>query len=336
MYYVGLDVHWQQSTFCVLDENGKKLSSRTVQGSWDKLLMALGVVKKPFAICFEASTGYGYLFEKLSLMAAKVTVAHPGQLRLIFRSKRKSDRVDAEKLAKLLYLDEVPPVYVPSAQVRSWRGLIEHRTGLLFERTRGKNELRALLRSHGLAAPKGLWTARGLAWLRERAFPCAFDAVRRDTLLERITSLNGMIKRVEVELAKVADGHPGVQLLMTIPGVGIRTAEAVMAYIDKPERFHSVKAVGDYFGMVPCLDASAGKERFGHITREGPATVRRLLVEAAWQAIRRDAGIKARFERMMHADPDRKKIAVVAVAHYLLRVMLAMLKTGEVWRGAAA
>ena len=174
MYYVGLDVHWQQSTFCVLDENGKKLSSRTVHGSWDKLLMALGVVKKPFAICFEASTGYGYLFEKLSLMAAKVTVAHPGQLRLIFRSKRKSDRVDAEKLAKLLYLDEVPPVYVPSAQVRSWRGLIEHRTGLLFERTRGKNELRALLRSHGLAAPKGLWTARGLAWLRERAFPCAF------------------------------------------------------------------------------------------------------------------------------------------------------------------
>ena len=336
MRYVGLDVHWKQSTFCELDENGKKLSSRTVHGSWDKVLMALSVVKKPFAICFEASTGYGYLFEKLSVLAERVTVAHPGQLRIIFKAKKKSDRVDAEKLAKLLYLDEVPAVYVPAVEVRAWRGLIEHRSGLLFERTRSKNELRALLRGHGLAAPKGLWTARGMAWLRELTFSCAFDAVRRDTLLERVTSLSRMIKMVEVELAKVSDGHAGVQLLMTIPGVGIRTAEAVMAYVDNPARFHSNKAIGDYFGIVPCQDASAGKSRFGHITREGPATVRRLVTEAAWQAVRRNAGVRARFERVMHGQAERKKIAIVAVAHYLLRVMLAMLKSGEVWREEAA
>lgn len=336
MYYVGLDVHWKQSTFCVLDENGKKLTSRTVHGSWDKLLMALSVVKKPFAICFEASTGYGYLFEKLRALAERVTVAHPGQLRIIFKSKKKNDRVDAEKLAKLLYLDEVPPVYVPSAEVRAWRGLIEHRTGLLFERTRSKNELRALLRGHGLVAPKGLWTLKGLAWLRELAFPCAFDAVRRDTLLERITSLNRMLKMVEAELAKVSDGHAGVQLLMTIPGVGIRTAEAVMAYVDDPARFHGNKAIGAYFGLVPCQDSSAGKNRFGHITQEGPATVRRLVTEAAWQAVRRNGKIRARFERIMHGQAERKKIAIVAVGHYLLRVMLSMLKSGEVWREEAA
>jgi len=336
MYHVGLDVHWKQSTFCVLDENGKKLASRTVHGSWDKLLEALSIVKKPFAICFEASTGYGYLFEKLSAMAERVMVAHPGKLRLIFKAKKKNDRVDAEKLAKLLYLDAVPPVYVPSAEVRAWRGLIEHRNGLLFERTRSKNELRALLRGQGLMAPKGLWTLKGLAWLRDLALPCAFDAVRRDTLLERITSLNRMLKLVEVELARVSDGHAGVQLLMTIPGVGVRTAEAVMAYVDNPARFHSNKAIGDYFGIVPCQDSSAGKNRLGHITQEGPATVRRLVTEAAWQAVRRNAKIRARFERVMHGKEERKKIAVVAVAHYLLRVMLAMLKSGEVWRETAA
>ncbi len=73
-------------------------------------------------------------------------MAHPGQLRLIFRSRRKNDRVDATKLAKLLFLDEGPPVHVPSADVRAWRGMIEFRSKLVGERTRVKNRLRALLR----------------------------------------------------------------------------------------------------------------------------------------------------------------------------------------------
>ena len=87
------------------------------------MLKELESLEEPFAICFEASTGYGFLFEQLSRIARQVVVAHPGQLRLIFRSKRKNDRVDAEKLAKLLFLDEVPPIHVPRLEVRSWRRL---------------------------------------------------------------------------------------------------------------------------------------------------------------------------------------------------------------------
>jgi transposase len=336
MKCVGLDVHTRQSTFCVLDENGKKLGTRTIVGGWDKLLLALSQVKGPFSICFEASTGYGYLHERLSRMAAKVIVAHPGQLRLIFRSKRKNDRVDAEKLAKLLYLDEVPPVYVPSLHVRSWRSMIEHRQKLLQERTRAKNQVRALLRGHARAAPRGLWTKQGTAWLMRQAFPTSLDALQRDLLSERIGSLNGMLKRVEAELAKVAGQHPGIALVRTIPGVGLRTAEAVLAYLDDPSRFRSTKSVGSYFGVVPCQDQSAQKERLGHITRQGPATVRKLLTEAAWVAIRRSPTVRAYFERIHQGDPDRKKIAVTATAHYLLRVMHAMLRTGEVWRREAA
>ncbi len=336
MIYVGLDVHMRQSTFCILDENGKKLCTGTILGAWDKLLSELNQVKRPFSICFEASTGYGYLHERLSRMAAKVIVAHPGQLRLIFRSKRKNDRVDAEKLAKLLYLDEVPPVYVPSVDVRGWRSMIEHRQGLLQERTRAKNQVRALLRGQAMAAPRGLWTKKGIEWLRGQEFTTSLDALQRDILCERIESINGMLKRVEKELAMVANTHPGIALLRTIPGVGMRTAEAVIAYIDDPHRFHSNHAVGSYFGFAPCQDQSADKAHFGHINRQGPATVRKLLTEAAWVAIRRSPTVKAYFERIQKGDPDRKKIALTATAHYLIRVMHAMLRTGEVWRSQAA
>ena len=162
MRYVGLDVHQLQSTICMLDKNGKRIRRQTIRGRWDVVIAELRKIKKPFAICFEASTGYGYLFERLSRIAKRVLVAHPGQLRLIFRSKRKNDRVDAEKLAKLLYLDAVPAVYVPSVDIRAWRSMIEHRHKLIAERTRAKNTIRALLRTHGIASPRYLWTPANL------------------------------------------------------------------------------------------------------------------------------------------------------------------------------
>jgi len=332
MQYVGLDVHAKESTFCVLDEHGKKLKTRRVRGHWDKVLLQLVMVKGPFAVCFEASTGYGYLYERLSRIAKRVVVAHPGHLRLIFRSKKKNDRVDAEKLAKLLFLDEVPPVYVPSMDVRSWRRMIEYRHGLVGERTRLKNRLRALLRTRGIVAPKGLWFKAGVAWLKGLDFETDLDNLQRDILVDELEAFNQRIVRVETPLNATAQGHPGVQLLMTIPGVGVRTAEAMMAYVDDPERFSDASKLSSYFGLVPSQDQSASINRLGRITREGPRTVRKLLVEAAWQGIRRSKRIRAYYERMRHGDPERKKIAIVATAHYLVRVMHAMLRTGEVWR----
>ena len=336
MQYVGMDVHWRQTTICILDENGRRVKTFNIRGAWQKVLEELGRIEGPWAVCFEASCGYGWLYERLKRMAQKVVVAHPGQLRLIFRSKRKSDRVDAEKLAKLLYLDEVPPVYVPSVQVRSWRAIIEHRQKLLQERVRTKNQLRALLRTHALVAPRGLWTKRGLAWIEAQELPTSMDRLQRDILLERLGSLQELMRRVEEALGEIAQSQAGVNLLMDIPGVGIRTAEAVMAYVDDPHRFHSIESIGSYFGLVPCQDQSAGKNRLGHLTRQGPATVRKLLTEATWQAIRRSKTIRDYFERIRQGHPERKRIALVATAHYLLRVMLAMLRTGEVWRADAA
>jgi transposase len=308
----------------------------TVCGAWDKVIGELGMIKCDFAVCYEASTGYGYIYDRLIGMARKVVVAHPGQLRLIFKSKRKNDRADAEKLAKLLYLDEVPAVYVPSVDVRSWRAMIEHRQTLLQERVRVKNAVRALLRSHGVVKDRGIWTKAGLAELQRQGFPTEMDALRRDIYLERLRSISVMMGRVERGLQEVAGRHGGVRLLMDIPGVGIRTSEAVTAYVDDVRRFARVKAAGSYFGLVPCQDQSAEKNRLGHITRQGPATVRKLLAEAAWQGIRRSAHLREYFERVQQGNPERKKIALVATAHHLLRVMVAMLRTGEAWRYPAA
>jgi transposase len=335
MLYVGLDVHQKRSSICILDDNGKTVKQELVRGPWPQVIDRLrSIAQQPISVCYEASCGYGHLYDRIAPLASQVAVAHPGQLRLIFKSKRKHDRVDAAKLAKLLYLDAVPRVHVPSIDVRSWRKLIEFRQKLLGTRVAAKNQIRAVLRGNGIAAPRGLWTRKAMRWLSGGLNLPAGEKLTLEMALEEIAGLTAKIKRVEQELARIAARHPGVTLLQTIPGVGIRTAEAFCAYVDDVKRFARNRQVGSYFGLVPCLDSSAGRDRFGHITREGPATVRKLLCEAAWSCVRHNPKLRSFFQQVMNGDADRKKIALVATAHRLCRIMAAMLRSGEVWRRA--
>ncbi len=335
MRYIGLDVHYGSSTYCVLDENGREVKCETIRGHWPKVLERLRRIEGAWTICFEATCGYGYLYRELSRMARRVVVAHPGQLRLIFRAKRKNDRIDARKLAKLLYLDEVPEAYVPGEEVQSWRELIEHRRRMVDRQTTCKNAIRSLLRAHGKIAAKGLWTNKGLAWLRQEPMPTAAAHLKRDLLLDELTEAKRRVRTVTQALDAIGRSHPAVLLLRTIPGVGIRTAETVAAYLDNARRFARNSQVGAYFGLVPCQDASAGVNRLGHITRQGPSTARKYLVEAAWQGVYRSPTIRAYFERVLHGRPERRKIALVATAHYLLRCMHALLVQGQAWHEAA-
>jgi transposase len=333
MYYVGLDVHAKRSSICILDADGKLVKRLEVKGAWARLFEEVDrSVPRPFAVCYEASCGYGHLHDQLAKRAERVSVAHPGQLRLIFRAKRKNDRVDCTKLAKLLYLDEVPQVHVPNLDVRAWRGLINYRRRLVGRRAAVKTQIRALLRGLGMVASvRNLWTTKGIEWLRGQAMTSA-DGLRREVMLDELAQAEAKVLKVERELNRIATGHPGVALLMTVPGVGPRTAEAFVAHVDDVKRFGRVGQVGAYFGLVPCQDASADRNRLGHITKDGPAGARWLLAEAAWQGRRRSPTIGAYFARVMRNDPDRKKIALVATAHHLVLVMTAMLRSGEAWR----
>jgi transposase len=333
MLYVGLDLHSKQITVCILDHTGQVQQRCQVQ-QVNQLMSLLQALPAPFEVCFEASTGYGRFFELLSTIAVRVVVAHPGLLKLIYRSKKKSDRRDAENLAKLLLLRAAPGVHVPSAQVRAWREDITFRSRFVEKRTCVKNSLRMLLRTAGIDVPErlNLWTRKGLAWLKTVPFELSPHHRRRNMLLSELEQLTTHLACIEHDLEQCSRDHVSVQLLRSIPGVGLRTAEAVVAFLDDPHRFANAKRVGAYFGLVPCQDQSASRNRLGHITRDGSATVRRLLTEAAWQAIRRSPTVRLFYKRLKRDDPKRNKIALVGTAHFLVRVMWAMLRDGSVWK----
>ena len=117
--------------------------------------------------------------------------------------------------------------------------------------------------------------------------------------------------------------------MQTMPGIGPRTAEAVLAYTDEVERFGRGKEYCAYFGMTPKLDESGSTRRLGHISKQGPSVVRWLIVEGAWRAIRKSPSLSAFYERVMHGQNKRKKVAIVATARKMLSIMRAMQMTGE-------
>ena len=333
MWSVGIDAHHRLYVVCILDESGRLVKELRVQGHPKELVAALAGLDQPFRVAFEASTGYGLLRDLLRQVASEVLVAHPGKLRLIFQGKRKNDRIDAHKIARLLLLNEIPRVHVPELEVRELRALVEHRMRLVNKRTGAKNALRATLRAQGLDAPRGrgLWTKAGREWLGALPFESSLTALKRDQLLEEVEHFDRTIAAVTKQLDTLAAKDPRITLLRTIPGVGPRTSEAFLVYVDQPGRFRRGAQAGAYFGLVPCLDESAGKVRYGHITREGPATVRRLLVEAAWRGKTLSPSLGSLYERVRGGRKDRKAQAIVAVARHLAEVMLVMLKTETEW-----
>jgi len=254
-------------------------------------------------------------------------------------AKRKTDRDDALRLAQLYALGQLPEVVVPAKPVCEWRALIAHRQALVGLRVAAQNRVRAVLVGQGLPAPRGAkaWTATGLAGIAQFARPlaeCGSDELWRgilDSALTAYRQAEELAAAAEDKLDELGRADRRVQLLDTVPGLGPRTAEAVVAHLDDPGRFKSGKQVASYGGLVPRQYKSGEDDRRGRITKRGPAVLRKLLVQCAWAMLRYNRWARAVFERLSRGKARRKQ-AVVALARKVLVRCWAMLRDGVPWR----
>jgi transposase len=140
-----------------------------------------------------------------------------------------------------------------------------------------------------------------------------------------------LVAAAEAKRDELGQASPRVQLLDTVPGLGPRTAEAVVAHLDDPKRFKTGNQVGAYGGLVPRQFQSGEDDRRGRITRRGPAVLRKLLVQCAWAMLRYNRWARAVFERLSRGKAWRKP-AVVALARKVLVRCWAMLRDNQPWR----
>ena len=204
--------------------------------------------------------------------------------------------------------------------MREWRALIAHRQALVTQRVAAQNRIRAILVGQGLPAPRGAraWTAAGLAGIAQFARPlaeCGPDELWRGMLDPALTAYRQageLVAVAEARLDALGKADRRVQLLDTVPGLGPRTAEAVVAHLDDPRRFKSGKQVAAYGGLVPRQYQSGEDDRRGRITKRGPAVLRKLLVQCAWAMLRYNRWARAVFDRLSRGKARRKQ-AVVAL-----------------------
>jgi transposase len=338
--YIGFDIDSNKTVACVV-QNGKKDLYATIGsdiGSMRKFLQQQKHNSGKVHLTFEISGQAGFIYDSLIDSVDTVTVSNPSKMTWIYRTGKKNDRIDARKMAVLLSIGEVPAVYMPSKEVRQWRETILHRKKIVTKIVQVKNRIRATFKSQGYSKPleKGRWWKNAnRLWMKnicqQSIGVCDLWHMHVSNLLDEFALLQSQLKRVSVYLDGYLAKNPGGTLLMSIPGVGPRTAEAVLAYTDDVHRFGNYKQYCSYFGLTPKLDESGLSRRLGHISKRGPSVVRWVICESSWVAIRKSKGLKAFYERVMCGQDGRKKIAIVAVARKLLSIMRAMMLTGELF-----
>ena len=336
---LAIDLGKYKCVACAYDRATAAAEFRTLTTSraeLERLIRTAG----PAVVVIEACSLAGWVHDLCAELRIPCQVANTAAEAWKYKhAKRKTDRDDALRLAQLEALGQLPTVVVPAKPVREWRALIAHRQALVGQRVAAQNRIRAVLVGQGLPAPRGAraWTATGLAGIAQFARPlaeCPPDELWRgmlDLALTAYRQAEELVATAEARLDQLGKADRRVRLLESVPGLGPRTAEAVVAHLDDPKRFQSGKQVAAYGGLVPRQYQSGEDDRRGRITKRGPAVLRKLLVQCAWAMLRYNAWARAVFERLSRGKARRKQ-AVVALARKVLVRCWAMLRDGVPWR----
>lgn len=329
MKHCGIDVHSKTSEICVLDEAGEVEMRTTVKTTDAGLRRALGGYDE-LQIVIEASGESRWVGQCLEAQGFDVLICNPSKVALIAKSTHKSDKRDAETLARLLRADMrlLSPTFKRSDEYQEVLALLRSRRVVVDTRTKLSNSIKGTLKIWGIrvkAKPVALAKA-----LEKTPMPTAV----REAIAPMVSLLEETVKTVETydeRVDSVAEGIAEVRHLATIPGIGFKTALYFVALLEDPKRFWGFRDVAAFLGLVPRHRASGETEHRGSITKCGDREMRRLLVQAAHLTLRgRDSALKRWGIQVM--DRRGKKTAVVAVARKLAILMLRLWSTGEAYR----
>ena len=323
MIIIGCDLHTRFEQIAMLDtETGELVEKRVEHESGEAKRFYEGL-KEPALVGIE-STGYTRWFtEMLEELGHELVVGEAGKIRAMETRQQKHDRRDAEHILDLLVRGDFPKIWLPSGEERDVRVLLEHRHQLVQMRTRAQNGLQAIALSHGLRRRQRLWSKAGQEELKKIPLREAMGRRRQD-LMQLAGQLNTWIKELDQRIAEEVARRPEAQRLMTHPGVGPLTALGTVLVLGPAERFPDARHLTSYLGLIPEEDSSAGRQRFGHLTKQGNRLLRFLLVEAAQTARRFDPGLKRVYRRL--AFRKGAAIAKVAVARKLAIRLYIMLR----------
>jgi len=337
MEYGAIDLHLRRSQFRIVREDGTIVKEGKFDTTRAELTRIFGG-RERLRILLESSTDSEWVAQQLETFGHEVIVADPNYAPMYGTRVRKvkTDGRDTAALTDACRLGIFRRAHRVSAAQRARRQQLRIRRHLVRMRSGSVSLLRAILRQDGWRLPSGAVEALE-ARLDRLALPTALTAIL-EPLRTWLVELNRLIATADEEVAQTAKRDAIATQLMTAPGVGPVVALTFQAVVDDPARFggHAGRASA-FLGLVPSEDSSADRRHKGHITKTGPTDLRALLVQASWVIWRGRSAEGAALRRWAHALADRRgrRIAVVALARRLSRILFAMWRDRTDFRGEA-
>jgi transposase len=339
---LAIDLGKNKSVCCEMDCGSLKTQYRTVRTRpevFHALFSELDVNHS--IVLFEVGNQAGWVSDMLRTLGLTFKVANTNDPAWKWANNpTKSDKKDAHRLAMMYHHGFFPEVYIPCKEVRQKRSLVGYRQKIVGRMTQVKNSIRALMCTMAIDLPAGrnCWTKKHLKMLSEHALP--FEAIEDPcdlwrgqlfTELQQYAVLEEQLANVTAKLDALNKSKASVTLLQTVPGVGPRTAEALVAVLDDPHRFKNCRQVCGYVGFTPRRYQSGDMDRSGRISKRGNPLLRMLLIQASWASLQY-AWAREIYQRIGRGSVKRRKIAIVAVARHLLMRCWAILRDNKAWQ----
>jgi transposase len=318
--FVGLDVHADTIAVAVAEHGGEVRSHGVIPNRLEsirKLIGKLGPIKQIKA-CYEAGpTGY-VLYWQLTQLGVACQVIAPSLVPVKAGDRVKTDRRDAEKLARCYRAGELTPVWVPDAAHEALRDLVRAREAAKKDQLKARHRLGKFLLRHG-RRPEGMkaWTKKHLEWIKTNVH---FDQAALEATLEHyLHEVEHIAERI-LKLEKAIDEavkqaspeiRAVIEALQALRGVAQMTAATIVSELGSLSRFESPRQLMGYSGLVAREHSSGNRIQRGSITKTGNAHLRRVLVEAAWAYQHRPnvTGFLLRRQKTLALGDDVKQIA---------------------------
>jgi len=328
MKYIGLDVHKKNTCACIMNNSGKEIHSMEVSSKpsgLEKIAEYMG--DEEYAVLMESSTYSIRVHRFFADRGVPAHTAHAKYLSMITKSDRKTDKIDASHLARYLRLwmnGELPlsMSYIPDRDAEAKRALCRLREDLTKDIGDCIRKIKSHMSAIGIEIPYPVSSAKTkkfLEYLRNWHF-------KDITLMNRLDMLESLLRKaneINKEMEIIGKHDENVRLLMTIPGMGMQSAVQIMSMIMDINRFADQEKLCSYFGLVPRVRDSGGKESHGHMTKTGDPMMRAVLDRVTYVHVCHcDSSITEFFNRKSN---ENKKKALTSASRKMLCMIYAIL-----------
>ena len=327
-FYIGIDVHKNQWTICVVSMNMLLTKYVSINPTPDTLLkyMQRRYPDGNYYAVYEAGFSGFWAARELNRIGIHCIVTHPADVPTKQKERlNKNDRVDSKKLARTLSNGDLEAINIPERIAEEYRSLNRYRLQTIKDQTRLKNRIKSKLHYFGINIPPQYedrrWTGKFIHWLLSIKFDTDFAQFAFNDLVNQLVEarnrLTEILRMMRTMSKKVGSFSLIAPHLLTVPGIGFITAMTLLTEIIDMNRFKTLEKLAAYVGLIPSIQSSDEKEKNHGISDRRNKYLRTMLIEAAWKSVKKDPALTMKFANLCQRMNNNK--AIVRIAKILLK-----------------